>query len=186
MLTQITKRSKVISSSDEDQDESPKMIDNDIEEQLIDHKEEDLTIGADRNQDATYYIRGNPISLYCTNIATIMGGRAPIWRSGRNNVGIVDHEGSLVSRRQFSDNVSFNDGKLEFATFASLFHIGLCKAKRVAQLEGPFEFTFKDDTKTTTYINIDGEFFRLHNVRRISIQKHFKSGVFKMLRNDND
>ena len=38
-------------------------------------QQDKTVIASDTNVEAEYYIRGNPVSLYCTNIASIMGGR---------------------------------------------------------------------------------------------------------------
>ena len=41
----------------------------------------DIIIASDREVDADFYIRGNPVSLYWSNIAVIMGGRWNVWRA---------------------------------------------------------------------------------------------------------
>lgn len=64
--------------------------------------------------------------------------------------------------------MSYNDKKLEFATYASSIHAGLGITKRVAQDHGPFLLKFKDKD-FETYLNIDGEFYKLTNVDRIII-----------------
>lgn len=53
----------------------------DLENQTMDQMAGDITIASDRDIEADYYIRGNPVSLYWANIAVIMGGRCNIWRT---------------------------------------------------------------------------------------------------------
>lgn len=113
-------------------------------------------------------LRGNPESLVCTNIEQIMGGRMKIWHGGRKSPGLKDHFGNHVNKNYFSDEMSFSDGKLEFATYASSVHAGLGITKRVAQDKGPFMLKFKD-IDFTTFINIDGEFYEVRNIDKIII-----------------
>jgi len=35
-----------------------------------------------KNIDADHLLRGDPVSLICTNISSIMGGRANMWETG--------------------------------------------------------------------------------------------------------
>lgn len=65
--------------------------------------------------------------------------------------------------------MAYNDGKLEFCTYASSLHAGLGITKRVAQQTGPFKLNFKKDIDFTTYLNIDGEFYKLTNIDFIVI-----------------
>lgn len=145
---------------------------------------QDFVMSSDRDQEATYYIRGNPVSLYCTNIAVIMGGRNNIWRGGRNSSGIVDKDGNPIPARTFDDFVSYNDGNLEFSTFSSMFHLILQKSRRVMQSGGPFIFDFKKNDPKNTTINIDGEFYQLSEVTQISIEKYFRKRPLRILIND--
>lgn len=147
----------------------------------------DIVIASDRNMQADYYIRGNPVSLYCTNVAVLMGGRINMWRSGRNSSGITDKAGNPISRAVFDNAVAYNDGKLEFTTFSTLLNVMLSKTKRLAQGEGPFEFKFKEHENSVTYVNIDGEFYQVHNIRAITIEKASKfmaKGCLRILVNE--
>lgn len=155
----------------------------DIEAHLIDDKVKRVLIGSDRTKEADYYFRGNPISLYCTNIDTIMGGRNRMWRNGRGRSGLVDDQGHTVPINMYQETVEYNDGKLEFASFPTLFHIGLSKTNRVLQSEGPFEFKFKEEEDLVTFINIDGEFYRLENIRNVRIRRYLNGSAFNVLIN---
>ena len=146
----------------------------------------DFTIGSDRNEENTYYIRGNPVSLYCTNIATLMGGRCNVWRGGRNRSGITDKYGYRINARVFNDAVAYNDGKLEFVTFSTMFHVIFQKSRRLMQAGGPFIFEFKENKHITTYINIDGEFYKISEVRKITIEKYFKDKPLRILVNEHE
>jgi len=61
-----------------------------------------------------------------------MGGRVRIWRGGRNRPGLKDQFGQKVDKNYFSDEMSYQDKKLEFATYSSSIHAGLGITKRVA------------------------------------------------------
>mmetsp|Transcript_19530 Transcript_19530/g.19197 ORF Transcript_19530/g.19197 Transcript_19530/m.19197 type:complete len:187 (-) Transcript_19530:37-597(-) len=156
----------------------------------------EFTIGSNRDEENTYYIRGNPVSLYCTNIAVLMGGRNNIWRGGRNRSGITDKSGRPIDPRVFNDAVAYNDGKLEFTTFSSMFHLIFQKSRRLMQSGGPFIFEFDEYRKNEkeeekeklepqrTYINIDGEFYRVSNIRKLTISKYFKEKQLRILVNE--
>lgn len=153
-----------------------------------------FTIGSNRDEENTYYIRGNPVSLYCTNIAVLMGGRNNIWGGGRDRSGITDKLGRPIDPRVFNDKVAYNDGKLEFTTFSSMFHLMFQKSRRIMQAGGPFVFDFeeykKDEENNTdpdppkTYINIDGEFYRITSIRTLTISKYFKTQQLRILVNE--
>ena len=83
---------------------------------------------------------------------------------------------------------AFDDGMLEFATFDSLLYYILNKSNSIIQDEGPFEFEFVDDENIRTFLNIDGEFYKVFNVSRIRITKGTKlckNGSLRVLINDN-
>lgn len=61
-----------------------------------------------------------------------MGGWVKIWKGGWKSPGLKDHFGNWVPRNYFSDEMSYSDGKLEFATYASSVHAGLGITKWVA------------------------------------------------------
>jgi hypothetical protein len=104
------------------------------------HTAQDKTvIGSNPDEiEADYYFRGAPVSLYCTNIAWIMGSRSNPWHHGRRRSGITYKDGTPVPLRAFNDHVSYNDGKLEFATFSSMFGIMFQRTSRVYQSDGSF------------------------------------------------
>ena len=113
-----------------------------------------------------------------------MGGRVNAWGIGRHATGITDETGNAISTRSFDDSVAYNDGKLEFATFPTILHVVLSKSRRIAQAEGPFEFNFTDEMQANTYINIDGEFYQVMKIDKITLEKHEMKSLLKMLRND--
>lgn len=115
-----------------------------------------------------------------------MGGRVNVWQGGRNSSGIVDKNGNPISRGVFKDHVTYNDGKLEFATFSTLLHVILAKSKRVAQSSGPFEFKFHENRNFVTYINIDGEFYQANNIRKITLHKYFQKHPLRILVNERN
>ena len=84
------------------------------------------------------------MSIICTNIEEIMGGRCKIWKSGKNRMGLINQNGSKIPKSQFQDEMSFSDGKLEFCTYSSSVHAGLGITKRIAQDKGPFIIKFKE------------------------------------------
>lgn len=166
----------------------------DIEKQPIRQEKlntSDFTIGTNRSVENTYYLRGNPVSLYWTNIPTLMGGRWNVWRGGRNRSGITDKNGYAIPSYVFDDKVAYNDGKLEFATFSSMFHLIFQRSRRVMQAGGPFTFDFKNEDsmnlkETTTYVNIDGEFYKVTDIRQLTLEKYFKDKPLRILINERD
>jgi diacylglycerol kinase (ATP) len=97
------------------------------------------------------FVVGNPISLVCTNINSMMGGRANLWESGKDrDLGLVDAVGKAIDKRKldFNDTQAADDDLLEFTILSSVVHLGLGRANRVAQEKGPVTIVFKDfDTK---------------------------------------
>jgi hypothetical protein len=103
-------------------------------------KKKDFTIASDLDQPATYYLENAPVCFYCANLPTFMGERINLWKGGNGRIGITDQNGTPLPSSMFNDSTSFSDGKLEFATFSSVFHLIWSKSKRVAQAGGNFEF----------------------------------------------
>ena len=51
-----------------------------------------------------HLLRGNPVSLYITNIPAIMGGRAKLWNGQKaifSKVGIKEQDGRKVGKEYF-------------------------------------------------------------------------------------
>lgn len=101
-----------------------------------------------------------------------MNGNINLWAGGRNSVGFENFEGDKVKDKVFLSEPAFDDGKLEFATFDSLLLYILNRSNSIAQDGGPFEITFIEDQEIVTYMNIDGEFYKLFNVTKV---KQFNS-----------
>jgi hypothetical protein len=75
---------------------------------------------------------------------------------------------------------------LEFEIIASTLHLGLGKGLRIAQEKGPFNIYFKEPSNirnVITYMQIDGEFYKLVNPERIQIQLSPNFGHLKVLKN---
>jgi len=120
---------------------------------------------------ANAFLRGNPVSFYCTNIPTFMGEKINLWKGGRGRTGLETYFHDPVHPNHFTDKAYMNDNKLEFATFSSVFHLISSKSNRVAQSEGPFQLNFDENIPADTYINIDGEFFKVSDLEAIQIKK---------------
>ena len=115
----------------------------------LENGKEELIFTTDpKSTDPVHRLRGNPVSLVCTNINSMMGGRANMWKSGSGkDLGISDKDGKVVKHKDanhLSDKSSHDDDQLEFQTVASIFHLPLGMAQRVAQKKGPFKIQFKD------------------------------------------
>jgi diacylglycerol kinase (ATP) len=55
------------------------------------HGKEQIMFGSSKNEAWENYLYGNPVSLICTNIDSIMGGKANLWKGGKNRkIGLVD------------------------------------------------------------------------------------------------
>lgn len=66
------------------------------------------------------------------------------------------------------------------------------RSRRVYQSDGVFIFKFNefvDQENTTTYINIDGEFYEVNNIKEIAIEKadfYSHAGQITILKNDKN
>ena len=144
-----------------------------------------------RNQDSSDVkaLRGNPVSLVCTNINSMMGGQTNVWKSGRGKPsGLVGPTGRTLTQQELKlkDTSSHDDDKLEFGIMASTLHLGLGKGLRLAQEKGPFNIYFKQPVNNRpleTYMQIDGEFYKLVNPHHIEITLSPQFGHLKVLKN---
>lgn len=76
--------------------------------------EEKIIFATDpKTTDAESLLRGNPVSLVCTNINSMMGGRANMWKSGQGkDLGLSDKQGQAIKHadvNHLSDFSSHND-----------------------------------------------------------------------------
>jgi diacylglycerol kinase (ATP) len=115
----------------------------------LENGQEELIFTTDtKTSDAVHRLSGNPVSLVCTNINSMMGGRTNMWRSGQGkDLGISDKEGKIFKHKDanhLSDFSSHDDDQLELQTIASVFHLPLGMAQRVTQKKGPFKIYFKN------------------------------------------
>ena len=111
------------------------------------------------------------------NIRSFMGGRNDLWAKSKNKVGLNTENGKKVNKTNGPDfiNTSCSDGMMEFYSFQYTIDIGLGICKRIAQEKGPITFKFKkqDDMKLQdyfTYMQIDGEVYKLKNPDRIKLK----------------
>ncbi|CDW72988.1 diacylglycerol [Stylonychia lemnae] len=169
-------------------------VDENNQEQLMFHTGFDKTI--DKNIPVLSkfskcndnFLEGNPVSLVCTNISSMMGGKANVWQSGHGKAtGLADNQGRSLTQEQLklNDAQSHDDDILEFETIASTIHLGLGKGQRIAQEKGIFNIHFREPAEgkyLTTYIQIDGEFYRLENPEKIQIKLSDSLGHLKLLR----
>lgn len=42
---------------------------------------EEVIISTEKDNKSKYYLRGNPISFYVTNVLELMGGRTNLWKN---------------------------------------------------------------------------------------------------------
>lgn len=121
--------------------------------------------------DSPHFLINNPVSFYCLNLPDIMNGNINLWAGGRNRVGLETEANVRVQEQRFKTEPSYNDGKLEFATFDSLLLYILNISNSITQEGGPFEFDFVNDEDINTFVNIDGEFYKVFNIEKIKIHK---------------
>lgn len=112
-----------------------------------------------------------------------------MWESGRNkDLGLKDSMGKRIPREsiKFKDQASHDDEFLEFEVISSIFHLALGKGNRVAQEKGPFVIKFKEPSQKkdiTSYLQIDGEFFKVVNPDKVEIKLSEQFGHLKVLKN---
>jgi hypothetical protein len=97
-----------------------------------------------------------------------MAGLKNVWNTSK--LGIKTN-----SSPEFSEQ-RFDDGKIEFIGFKNELRLGLERignfGARVAQGEGPFQLEFhRTENNSSTYIHIDGEAMRLHQLKSVTISK---------------
>ena len=82
----------------------------------------------------------------------------------------VNSQKNLAKQFNFT-NQDASDGKLEFISFTQQYQIAfLRRGYRVAQDEGPIEFKFRQtENDSLSYMNIDGEFYKLKNTDNVTI-----------------
>jgi len=100
-----------------------------------------------------------------------VNGNINLWAGGRGRTGLETEEGTRVEEQKFTTVPSYNDGKLEFATFDSLLLYILNVSNSIAQEGGAFEFEFLEGDNINTFVNIDGEFYKVFNIEKIKIHK---------------
>jgi len=113
----------------------------------------------------------NPVSFYCLNLPDIMNENINLWAGGRTRTALQTEDGTRVEKEIFKTEPHSNDGKLEFATFDSLLLYILNRSNSLAQEGGPFEIEFNNEEDNRTYVNIDGEFYKVFNIEKINIRK---------------
>jgi diacylglycerol kinase (ATP) len=144
-----------------------------------------------RNQDSIhkYFLGGNPVSLICTNINSMMGGQHNMWENGRKNtLGLSGLNGKPMSKKEmtFNDQSQHDDGILEFMTIPSVCMLSLGKPNRIAQDKGPFTIHFNEPTAKggviSTYFQIDGEYYKVVNPEKVTIKLSDQFGSIRLLK----
>ena len=128
-----------------------------------------VLFASDHGTDADQYLRGKPVSLICTNIDSYMGGRANPWAKRKKKTGLESADGTTILN-DFSGVQRYDDGLLEFCAIYSVFGMATQQFIRVAQAEGPFVLKFRDTPGLETFLNIDGEYFRLLQPDRLVVK----------------
>ena len=140
------------------------------------------------NISSNIILKGNPVSIICQNIFYYMGGTKNIWANS-SNLGITPEGYTKNQFNQYKKDIfdnfqqqSYNDKKIEILVYESAIEEGLKKlkkgmGKRIYQGSGPFYFKFRNaldnmDKKNigNIYLNLDGEYYHLENVREISVR----------------
>jgi hypothetical protein len=134
-------------------------------------KEDKIIVAANKDIETDNYMIHNPVSFYWLNLPSIMNGNINLYSGGRNAIGIENAYGIRGTEKLYFKEPAFDDGMLEFATFDSLLKFILNRSNSIYQGGGEFEFEFVDDEDIRTYLNIDGEFYKVFNVRRILLRK---------------
>jgi len=141
-----------------------------------------------------HYLTGNPVSLVCTNINSMMGGRTNVWASGRGkDLGLKDSQGKTLahSDSKLKEHSSHDDDHLEFSTVQSVIRLALGSAQRVAQDKGPFVIKFREPMEfakkhrvpqMVTYMQIDGEYYKVVNPDRVEIRLNPQFSRVKVLK----
>ena len=109
--------------------------------------DEKMLFASSKTQDCPRYLSGNPTSLVCTNINSIMGGQANLWAGGQNRqIGLINAVDRQITNTEmkFTETISHSDDILEFETLASILHMALGRSNRVAQEKGPITLYFKE------------------------------------------
>ena len=132
---------------------------------------EKIIVAANKNIETNSYMVNNPVSFYCLNLPDIMNGNINLYNGGKDSIGIQNFDGKRADKKVFKHKPAFDDGKLEFATFDSLLYYILNKSNSLYQSGGPFQLDFVEEQDIRTFLNIDGEFYKIFNVRKIFIKK---------------
>ena len=132
-------------------------------------------------------LQGNPICIVSTNIPSTMGGRANPWANAGESVAISNPYRTKENHIPKFEPQSFSDGKLEFNAIYKVLSLVMGISHKVAQDSGPLLLEFKDfvsqilifsidlingvqkNRDLVTYMNIDGEYFKVKNPSKISV-----------------
>jgi len=108
-------------------------------------------------------------SIVFSNAGSFRNGQITPWRDAKDAAGLP-----VSARTNFKDE-NFGDGLIEILAFPDMLGITLeniigGNARRIAQDPGPFKILFQTYKDITTYINIDGKYYRLHRPKEIILQ----------------
>jgi hypothetical protein len=148
----------------------------------------------DSSKPSDHYLTGDPVSLVCTNINSMMGGRTNMWASGRGkDLGLQDSQGKTLahSDSKLKEQSSHDDDHLEFSTVQSVLRLALGSAQRVGQDKGPFVIKFREPLEfakrhrvpqMVTYMQIDGEYYKVVNPDRVEVRLNPQFSRVKVLK----
>jgi len=145
------------------------------------------TIFSTQTAAADSRLKGNPVSLLFLNIPSIAGG-LDIWKWSNRKLGVQGETKDLLKAEQ-----DFGDGRLECIAYQTglSFYLEQLRAPntlsgkgaRVFSGGGPLRLSFRDPSddeyikgtkhcKGRTYMQVDGEFFVVHEPDTVVIRHH--------------
>lgn len=88
----------------------------------------------DKTYKTNYYLKPDPVCIMATNIQSLMGGRANLWKNSKDKFGLVNTHGKPLPKEHLPmyQTQVFNDGILEFSSFDYILDLGLGRSSKVA------------------------------------------------------
>ena len=73
-----------------------------------------------KSVQSKYELTGEPITIFCQNLPTYLGGRHDLWQRANGKVGVIDETGKTPDQNElFPCEQTESDHVLEFSTFYS-------------------------------------------------------------------
>jgi len=119
----------------------------------------------------------------------MMGGNANVWKSGAGKPsGLINPSNKRAySHLELGLNEPqiHNDDKVEINIISNMVNLSLGKGSRIGQEKGPLIIHFKQGQKRAlvTYMQIDGEYYRLVNPQKIEVSLADRFGHMRILKN---